>query len=93
MLSVFRGGPSRSRERGPPLDDTEVFRESFSLLWPAQRHVDTEVRHQRLLTSCAHRLRKPHRTEQTSGVLCRSASAPSLPRCLAPLAHGELDQL
>jgi len=39
------------------------------------------VRPQRLLTSRAHRLRKPHRTTQTSGILCRRAGLePSAPR-------------
>jgi hypothetical protein len=41
------------------------------------------VRRQRLLTSRAHRLRKPHRTTQTSDVLCRrTGREPSAPRSL-----------
>jgi len=57
-------------------DSTEFHRDSFGLSRPAQRTVDTPcqgLRPQRLLTSRAHRLRKPHRTNQTSDVLCRRA--------------------
>ena len=71
---------------GPPgaPDSTDFHRDSFSLPRPAQRTVDTPwqgLRPQRLLTSRAHRLRKPHRTNQTSDVLCRRAGMkPSAPR-------------
>jgi hypothetical protein len=41
---------------------TGFHRDSFGLLRPAQHAVDTKVRPQRLLTSRAHRLGKPHRT-------------------------------
>jgi len=44
-------------------DNTVLPRDSFSPSRPAQHAVDTvQVRPQRLLTSRAHRLRKPHRT-------------------------------
>jgi hypothetical protein len=73
------------RTAGAP-DSTDFHRDSFSLSRPAQRTVDTPcqgLRPQRLLTSRAHRLRKPHRTNQTSDVLCRWTGAePRAPRSI-----------
>jgi hypothetical protein len=45
-------------------DNTGFHRGSFGPLRPAQHEIGTWVRPRRLLTSCAHRLRKPHRTKQ-----------------------------
>jgi hypothetical protein len=70
-------GPAVRAEGTPPPDNTDFCRESFGPLGPAQRGVDTGVRPQRLLTSCAHRLGKPHRTNKplTPSVAARVPSS------------------
>jgi hypothetical protein len=78
-------GPAVRAEGIPPPDNTDFFRESFGPYEPAQHTVDTWIRPQRLLTSCAHRLRKPHRTNRplTPSVAARLQS-PALLAQLCP---------
>jgi len=65
-------------------DTTGLHRGSFGLNRPAQHELAAFARPQRLLTSCAHRLRKPHRTTRPSDALCRRTGAePSAPRSLS----------